>query len=162
MTEETRTRVYHTNDDVYYRYEREQDGRSNDVSGYYTHHEPSLGELFSDLSRESSALIREEIRLAQVEMTQKGKKAGVGIGYLAAGGFVAYAGFIVLLIALVVGLSYFMWDWLAALIVGLIVLAVGGMLAASGYNKLKNINPIPRQTVETLEEDKEWLRSQMK
>lgn len=162
MTEETRTRAYRTDDDMHYHYEREQDGRTHNVSDYYTHHEPSLGELFSDLSRESSALIREEIRLAQVEMTQKGKKAGAGIGYLAAGGFIAYAGFIFLLLALVVGLSYFMWDWLAALIVGLLVAGIGGALAYSGFNKLKSINPKPRQTMETLEEDKEWLRSQLK
>jgi uncharacterized membrane protein YqjE len=162
MAEETKTRVYRTDDEVRYRYEQDHNGGYGDVGDYYTHHEPSLGELFSDLSRESSALIREEIRLAQVEMTEKGKKAGAGVGYLAAGGFIAYAGFIFLLLALVVGLSYFMWDWLAALLVGLIVVAIGGILAYSGYNKIKSINPMPRQTMETLEEDKEWLRSTLK
>jgi uncharacterized membrane protein YqjE len=162
MEDEIRTRAYRTDGAMRYPYETERNSGQGDVSDYYTHHEPSLGELFSDLSRESSALIREEIRLAQVEMTEKGKKAGSGVGYMAAGGFIAYAGFIVLLIALVIGLSYFMWDWLAALLVGLIVLAVGGFLAYSGFKKLKEINPAPRQTIETLEEDKEWLRSQMK
>lgn len=135
---------------------------NGDVRDYYTHHEPSLGELFSDLSRESSTLIRNEIQLAQAEMTQKAKKAGSGAAYLAAGGFIAYAGFIFLLLAATIGLSSFMWDWLAALIVGGIVAIVGGILAGSGLGKLKSIDPVPKQTIETLQEDKEWFKRQMK
>ncbi|MBX2999675.1 MAG: phage holin family protein [Caldilineaceae bacterium] len=162
MADDTRTRGYRTDGNMHYIYEQEWNGRLDDVNAYYTHHEPSLGELFSDLSRESSALIREEIRLAQVEMTDKAKRAGTGAGYIAAGGAIAYGGFLMLLLAAVVGLSYFMWDWLAAFLVGLIVVAVGAVLAYSGYNKIKEINPLPRQTIETLEEDKEWLRSQLK
>lgn len=162
MADETRTRAYRTDGEMRYTNEQGWNSRPGDVNAYYTHHEPSLGELFSDLSRESSALIREEIRLAQIEMTQKAKKAGTGAGYLAAGGAVAYGGFLMLLLAAVVGLSYFMWDWLAALLVGLIVVAIGAILAYSGYKKITEINPLPRQTIETLEEDKEWLRSQLK
>jgi hypothetical protein len=135
---------------------------NGDVRDYYTHHEPSLGELFSDLSRESSTLIREEIRLAQVEMTQKARRAGSGAAYLAAGGFIAYAGFIFLLLAATLGLSYFMWDWLAALIVGGVVAIIGGVLASSGLGKIKSIDPAPKQTIETLQEDKEWFKRQMK
>jgi uncharacterized membrane protein YqjE len=162
MADETRTRAYRTDGEMRYTAEQDWNGHPGDVSDYYTHHEPSLGELFSDLSRESSALVREEIRLAQIEMTEKAKKAGTGAGYVAAGGAIAYGGFLMLLLAAVVGLSYFMWDWLAALLVGLIVVAIGAVLAYSGYKKITEINPMPRQTMETLEEDKEWLRSQMK
>jgi hypothetical protein len=139
-----------------------QSNGNSDVRGYYTHHEPSLGELFSDLSRESSMLLREEIRLAQVEMTHKAKKAGSAAAMLAAGGFIAYAGFLFLLLALTFGLSYFMWDWLAALIVGGLVAVIGGFMVASNLDKLKQINPAPQQTIESLQEDKEWLKEQMK
>jgi fatty acid desaturase len=107
-------------------------------------------------------LLREEIRLAQVEMTHKAKKAGSAAAMLAAGGFIAYAGFLFLLLALTFGLSYFMWDWLAALIVGGLVAVIGGFMVASNLDKLKQINPAPQQTIESLQEDKEWLKEQMK
>jgi uncharacterized membrane protein YqjE len=135
---------------------------TENVQDYYTYHEPTLGELFSDLSRESSVLIREEVRLAQVEMTAKAKSAGRDVAFIAAGGFIAYAGFIILLIAAVVGLSYFMPDWLAALIVGLLVAIIGGIMAWSGLNDLKKIDPVPQQTVETIEEDREFLKEKMR
>lgn len=156
---ETQTRVYKTDVNVEY----EHDGRAyrGDAGGYYTHHEPSLGELFSDLSREFSMLVRQEMHLAQVEMSQKAKKAGKSVAFAAAGGFIAYAGFIVLLIAAVIGLSYFMADWLAALLVGLVVAAVGGFLARKGLSDLKTINPAPKQTIETLQEDKEFFKRQV-
>jgi uncharacterized membrane protein YqjE len=135
---------------------------TENVQDYYTYHEPTLGELFSDLSRNSSMLIREEVRLAQVEMTAKAKSAGRGVAFIAAGGFIAYAGFIILLIAAVVALSLVMADWLAALIVGLVVAIIGGVMAWSGLNNLKKIDPVPQQTVETIEEDREFLKEKMR
>ncbi len=135
---------------------------AQDVKGYYTSHEPSLGELITDLTREFSTLVSEEIRLAQVEMTNKAKQAGKDLGFAIAGGFIAYGGFLFLLLAAVIGLSYFMWDWLAALIVGLVVVAIGGFLARKGIKDLTQIDPVPKQTVETLQEDKEFLQRQVK
>jgi uncharacterized membrane protein YqjE len=166
--EERKTRVYVADADPDVRVNttrtpHENGGRYNEnVQDYYTYHEPTLGELFSDLSRESSTLIREELRLAQIEMTAKAKKAGRDVAFIAAGGFVAYAGFIILLIAAVVGLSYFMPDWLAALIVGLVVAIIGGVMAWSGLNDLRKIDPVPHQTVETIEEDREFLKEKMR
>ncbi|MBI1295343.1 phage holin family protein [bacterium] len=124
--------------------------------------EPSIGDLFTNLSQNFSTLIRDEIRLAQVEMKQKGKKAMSGIISLAVGGFVAYAGFLVLLAAAVVGLSYYMWTWLAALIVGVVVALIGTVMLVGGLSRLRNIDPAPQQTIETLKEDRDWAKRQVK
>lgn len=124
--------------------------------------EPSLGTLFSDLSHNFSVLVRDEIHLAQVEMSKKAKKVGKDVAYIAMGGFVAYAGFLMLLVAAIIGLSYFMWDWLAALLVGGVVTIIGASVAMRGLKDLKNINPAPRKTLQTLQEDKEWIKEQVR
>lgn len=124
--------------------------------------ERSLGELFSELSSETSTLVRQEIQLAKVELTQKAKSAGKDIAYIAAGGAVAYAGLIVLTFALVYLLAEIMWPWLAALIVGLVVVGIGYGLVQSGLSKLKQANLKPERTMETLKEDKEWAKHQVK
>lgn len=121
----------------------------------------SLGDLFSELSRETSALIRQEVALAKAEMTAKATEAGKDIGFLAVGGAVAYAGFLTLLGALVVILATIgvPW-WLSALIVGLAVVIVGYVLVQRGLSRLRNLDPAPRQTIETLKEDAEWAKEQ--
>jgi len=122
----------------------------------------SLGELFSELARETSELVRQEVTLAKQEMSQKLSHIGKDIGFLAAGGAVAYAGLLAILAAIVAllaenGMSW----WASALIVGLVVLAIGGFLVWNGLNALKREDIVPRQTMETLQEDKEWAKEQM-
>ncbi|MDP9314532.1 MAG: phage holin family protein [Chloroflexota bacterium] len=124
--------------------------------------ERSLAELFSELSSETSTLVRQEIQLAKVELTQKAKSISKDIAYIAAGGAVAYAGLIVLTFALVYLLAEIIWPWLAALIVGLVVVGVGYGLVQSGLSKLKQANLKPERTIETLKEDKEWAKHQVK
>jgi hypothetical protein len=123
--------------------------------------EPSLGDLFSELSRETTTLVRQEMQLAKVEMTQKATAVGKDVGFLAAGAMVAYAGFLALLAAVIIGLGQLglPW-WVSALIVGLIVAGIGGFLVMQGMNDLKNQSPVPQQTVETLREDQEWMKHQ--
>lgn len=120
----------------------------------------SIGELFADLSRDMSRLVRDEIVLARTEMTQKASRAGMDVAGMAAGALILYGGFLVLLATAVIALAYAMPWWLAALIVGVVVVAVGGGLAWYYWNRLSSINPTPRQTVETLKEDKEWMKEQ--
>ena len=122
----------------------------------------SLGELFSELSRETSTLIRQEVQLAKAEVSQKASKIGRDVAFLAAGGLIVYAGFLALLGALIIGLAEFMDGWLAALIVGIVVIAVGYFLVQKGINELRRVNPIPERTVETLREDKEWIQEQVR
>lgn len=123
--------------------------------------ERSLGQLFSQLSQDVSALFRQEVRLAKIEMSQKASEAGKQVGFIAAGGFVAYAGFLVLLAALILGLSEFMAAWLAALIVGIIVAGIGYFLVQKGISDLKNMNPAPEKTIKTIKEDGQWLKQQV-
>jgi hypothetical protein len=123
--------------------------------------ERSLGELFSELSQETSALIRQEVQLAKAEVTRKATKAGKEVAFMAAGGFIAYAGFLALIAAAILGVAEFLPLWLSALLIGVIVAGVGYLLLQKGMNGLKEINPAPRRTIETLKEDKEWLKQQV-
>jgi len=124
--------------------------------------ERSLGDLFADLTRDMSSLIRQEAQLATTEMTQKAVTAGRHAGVLAAGGLVAYAGFFALLWAIVYGLTtlFAMPLWLSSLIVATIALAVGGLMVWRGIDALKKTDLLPRQTVETLKEDAQWAKDQ--
>ena len=123
--------------------------------------ERSLGELFSELASETSALIRQEVSLAQVEMTQKATKIGKYVGFLVGGGSIAFAAFQAILAAIIIGLSYFIPAWIAALLVGIVVAIVAYLLVSSALAGLKNVNLTPQQTVETLKEDAEWLKKEV-
>ncbi len=123
--------------------------------------ERSLGDLFSDLTRETSTLVKQEIKLAKMELSDKATEVGKNVGFLLAGGAVAYAGFLVLLLSLVMGLDEIMPTGLAALIVGLIVAAVGYLLVQKGMSALKNMSLTPDETIDSLKEDKEWLQKQI-
>jgi hypothetical protein len=124
--------------------------------------ERSLGDLIAELARETSTLVRQEVQLAKAELTQSATEAARGIGMLVAGGAVAYAGLLFLLLAVVFGLIEAGWDpWLAALIVGLVVVAIGAFLVLRARESLKPANLAPRRTVETLKEDQEWAKEQI-
>ena len=125
--------------------------------------ERSLGDLFSELARETSTLVRQEVQLAKAELKQSATEAGKGIAFLAAGALVAYAGLLVLLAAAAIGL----WQlgvegWIAPLIVGLVVLAIGAILMFSARKKLQPSNLTPDRTIESLKEDKEWVQGQVR
>ena len=123
----------------------------------------SLGELIAELTRELTALVRQEAALARTELTQKAATVGKNVGFLAAGGAVAYAGFLALIAALIIALGQLglPW-WLAALIVGLVVAGIGYVLVQKGLSALKQVNLAPQQTIETLKEDKEWAKEQVR
>ena len=124
--------------------------------------ERSLGDLFSDLSRETTTLVRQEVQLAKAELTQSATEAARGIGMLVAGGAIAYAGLLFLLLAIVFGLIEAGWDaWLSALVVGVVVVAIGAILVLRARESLKPANLAPRRTVETLKEDQEWAKEQI-
>jgi hypothetical protein len=111
----------------------------------------SVGELFSDLTRDLSALVRQEVTLAKTEMSQKAAKAGKDVGFLLGGAFVAYAGFLVLLAALVIVLANAGLPlWASALIVGLAITFAGGILVKKGLDAFKNEDLAPRETLESL------------
>ena len=121
----------------------------------------SLGELFSALAADTGTLVRQEIELAKTEMTQKATRVGKDIGFLLAGGAVAYAGFLAILAAIAIGLGQLglPW-WLATLLVGLVVAGIGGFLVMRGLSALRQETPLPQQTIDTLKEDAEWAKAQ--
>ncbi len=120
----------------------------------------SLGDLFTELANETSTLVRQEIQLARAEMTQKASSAGRDAGMIGAGGALAYAGLLAIIAAVIIGLGQLIPMWLSALIVGLVILVIAYLLVRRGLDGLKNLNPLPEQTIETLNEDKEWAKEQ--
>ncbi len=120
----------------------------------------SLGELFAELAQETSTLVRQEVNLAKVEMSDKASRVGRQVGVLAAGGAVAYAGLLAILAAVIVLLDNVMPLWLSALLVGIAVAVVGYLLVRRALDALKREDFAPRQTIETLKEDQRWAKDQ--
>lgn len=121
----------------------------------------SLGDLFSELSRETGTLIRKEFELATTEMTAKLRTAGAHAGIVAAGGALAHAGFLVVLAAIVIGLTQLgLTPWLAALLVGVLTIGIGYLLANRGLAALRRTSVAPTKTIETLKENAQWTTKQ--
>jgi uncharacterized membrane protein YqjE len=120
-----------------------------------------LSSLLSELATETTTLVRKEVELARAEMSEKVSQAVTGVVALMAGGFVAFAGFLFLLLSATIGLSNWVSDWLAALIVGLVVAVIGFVMVQTGRKRLSARNLEPKRTLETLQEDKQWAQSQL-
>lgn len=117
--------------------------------------------LFADLARETGNLARKEIELAKAEMSEKAGEAVGGIAMIAIGALVALAGLLALLAAAILGLATQVEPWLAAVIVGGVVLLIGLIMAMIGKSRLSARNLRPRRTMKSLQEDKQWARSQL-
>jgi hypothetical protein len=123
----------------------------------------SLGQLFGDLSRQLGTLVRKEIDLARTEMTTRATTVGRDAAIVGAGGALAYAA---LLVALV-GFALLLVDigltpWLAFLLVAAVVGVVAAVLIQRGRAELQKDKLVPEQTIETLKEDAEWAKQQVK
>jgi cation transport ATPase len=130
----------------------------------------SLTELLKELRDESTRLFRQEIALAKTEMSEKASHAGRNLGYLAVGGAIAYAGALVLLMACVVGLyvaleaaglSHATAGWLAPLVVGAVVIVVGYAFVQKAIATLKHESLKPERTVETLQDNTNWIKEKV-
>jgi Putative Actinobacterial Holin-X, holin superfamily III len=122
----------------------------------------SVGELLTQLSEQTSALVRQELALAKAEMQQKGKQAGLGIGLMGGGTIVALGAFGALTAFLILLLAETMSGWVAALLVGLAYAAIAAGLMLMGKNKVSEATPpVPEQTIETVKEDVQWAKSQI-
>jgi uncharacterized membrane protein YqjE len=116
--------------------------------------DPTVGALVHDLTQQVSTLVRDEMRLAQVEMTAKGKKAGLGIGLFGGAGVVALYGVGTLLATIILVLDLLMPAWLAALIVTVVLFAVAGVLALVGKKRVSEATPAkPEQAIDGLKKD---------
>jgi hypothetical protein len=120
----------------------------------------SLGELFSELARETGTLVRKEMELAKTEMTAKAATARKDILLVAYGWSLGLAGVLALLAAIILALGTLISLWVSALLVGALVTATGVTLVGHGFRALNGIDPMPRETIQTLKEDKQWIREQ--
>jgi membrane protein len=125
----------------------DRDGRRDDSNA-------SVGELVRQLSEQTSTLIRQELRLATAELQEKGKHAGVGAGIFGGAGLVALYGVGALVAAGVIGLGTLVEPWLAALIIGVVLLTVAGVAALLGKKQVEQATPpTPQQAVESVQQD---------
>jgi uncharacterized membrane protein YqjE len=124
--------------------------------------EQSMGELFKQLSDDMSTLVRQELRLAQAEMTEKGKRAGIGLGMFGVAGVIGFVALLTFTAFIVAALATGMDVWLAALIVTVVYAAVAGGLAFLGRERVAEATPaVPEQTMQTVKEDVQWAKTQL-
>ena len=122
--------------------------------------ERPLGDLVKQLAGQTSTLVRQEIDLAKAEMSQKAGIAGKGAGLLGGAAAVGLVAGGALTACLILALSEVVLDWLAALIVALVMAAIAAVLAMQGRNRIRAATPpVPEQTVETVKEDVEWAKT---
>ena len=127
----------------------------------------SISSLLRELRDETALLLRQEVALAKTELSEKAARTGRNAAYLAAGGAVACAGAMLLLLAVTAavaallntaGLEWEVWSWLAPLIVGGVVAVVGYGLLQKAISTLKSESPVPEKTTQSLQENKRWLQ----
>jgi len=126
-----------------------------------THDQRSVGELFGELTREMSTLVRQEVQLAKTEMCQKAAVVGKHSAFIGAGAALAYGGLLALLAALALLLRGLMPLWLSATLVGFLAVGVGYFLVQKGLTALKTTDLAPRETIQTIKEDTQWAKHQL-
>ena len=130
-----------------------QNGRQQDL------HERPVGDLVKQATEQAQKLARQEIELAKAELSEKGKKAGLGAGMFGGAGLFGLFAFAALTACIIGALDTAMPFWLAALVVAAVYGAVAGVLALTGKKKVTEAAPpVPEQTVETVKEDVEWTK----
>jgi hypothetical protein len=136
---------------------------SQDPAGADDLHDRSLGELLRQLSQETTQLVHQELELAKAELAQKGKQAGTGAGMFGGAGALGLAALGALTACFILALDAIMPAWLAALIVAVVYGIIAFVLVKQGQAKIKQAAPpVPEQTIETVKEDVEWAKTQMR
>jgi hypothetical protein len=120
-------------------------------------------ELMRELTDHTTALVRKEIALAKVELSEKGKKAGVGAGMFGAAALLGAGAFAAITACAILALATFLEGWLAALIVAVVYAAIAGVLAMRGKKQVKEATPpVPERAVDSTKEDLEWVKTRAK
>lgn len=118
----------------------------------------SFGELISQLANNSAALVRDEIDLAKQEMREKVSRFRSAVVLIAAGAFVGLFAVMALVAAAIIGLGHLVGMGVSALIIGIALAVFASVPVFMGLGRLRRTSLKPEQTIETLEEDKEWLK----
>src|SRR4051794_28284385 len=125
-----------------------------------TREQQSTRDLVQDLTRQTSTLIRQEMRLAQVELTEKGRHAGKGAGMFGGAGLVALYGVGALIAAAILGLATVIEPWIAAAAIGAALLLIAGILALTGKKELDEATPPkPERAMESVQRDVETVKA---
>ena len=133
----------------------------NESPGGDSGEERPLGDLVSDLTKSMQTLVKKEVELAKVEIKEQASRAGKGGAMMAAAGVIGFVALLLVSWAAAWGLAEGIPTWLAFLAMGLLYGAIAGLLALTGKKKLQTVNPVPRQTVQTLKEDVETAKSSL-
>ncbi len=119
-----------------------------------------IGELVQDLSRQTSTLIRQEMRLAQAELSEKGTHAGKGAGMFGGAGLIALYGVGALVAAAIIGLATVVEPWIAAAAIGAALLVIAGIVALAGKKELNEATPPkPEQAIDSVRQDVETVKA---
>jgi uncharacterized membrane protein YqjE len=134
-----------------------------DLPGSGDPRDRSLGELLKELSQETTRLVHQEIELAKAELADKGRQAGTGAGMFGGAGAIGLAALGALTACFILALDNVMPAWLAALLVAVVYGVIAFVLVKQGQARIKQATPpVPTQTVETVKEDVEWAKTQMR
>ena len=125
--------------------------------------ERSTGELLKQLAEQTTRLVHQELELAKAELSQKGRQAGAGAGLFGGAGALGLAALGTLTTCFILALNAVMPAWLAALIVAVVYGIIAFVLVKQGQAKMKAAGPpVPEQTIETVKEDVEWAKTQLR
>jgi uncharacterized membrane protein YqjE len=125
--------------------------------------EKSVGDLVQRLSQQTATLVRKEMRLAQVELQEKGKRAGIGAGMFGGAGLVALYGVGAVVAAVIMLIATAIEPWVSALIVGAVLLAAAGVLALLGRRQVEEATPPkPERAMDSVQDDVEHVKERVR
>lgn len=124
--------------------------------------ERPLGELFADLKNEIRTLIKQEMELVRVEVSEKISRMAKNAAALGIGGILLYSGLLALIAAMILGIAVFIPLWLSALLVSILFIIIGAAMVMKGLKDLKQMKAMPERSTETVKETAKWAKSQMK
>jgi uncharacterized membrane protein YqjE len=134
-----------------------------ETNGHGDLRERPVNELLKELSEQTGTLVRQELELARLELTEKGKRAGIGLGMFSGTGVFSLMALGALTACFILALDMAMAGWLAALIVAVAYAAIAGLLALTGKKQIERATPpIPEQATESMKEDIEWTKQRAK
>jgi hypothetical protein len=120
--------------------------------------ERSAGEIMQDVVRDVGEVVRGEVRLARAEMSEKARQAGKAGGFFGGAAVCGLMAVAAMVAAAIAGLALVMPLWLAALIMGVLLACIAGAMFAGGRAKMKEIQPVPERTVQTIKDDVQWAK----
>ncbi len=131
--------------------------------------ERSLADLIRELRDESGVLLKQQVAMAKTEMSETASLVGRNVGKLIVGGAVGFLAVIFLLLAVTGGLALMLMAtelelhaiWIAPLIVGIIIAAIATVMITRAKQTLANASLVPRKTIETLKDDKQWAQAKV-